>query len=126
MTTVERSAAIDQLDIGKRIQVARRESGLSQAQLAQEVGVSRVAISEMESGRRKVSSVELAALTGVLGQPASHFLGQEPEAEEAYGAPTLTYLARTARQLGPEDQDQLLRFADYLKQEARRRGGAGT
>lgn len=125
MTTVERSATNVQLDIGKRIQVARRESGLSQAQLAEQVGVSRVAISEMESGRRKVSSVELAALTGILGQPASHFLGQEPEVEESYGAPAITFLARTARQLGPEDQDQLLRFADYLKKEARKRDAGG-
>lgn len=40
----------DELILYNRIRLARRENGLSQAQLAQEVGVSRQTISNIEKG----------------------------------------------------------------------------
>lgn len=108
-------------EMAAKLRQARKESGLSQAEVAEKTGISRVAISEIESARRKVSSLELAALARTFALEPDHFLGGAV-GEEAYGAPaTISHLARTARQLAPEDQEQLVRFAEYLKHQAQQR-----
>ena len=109
------------IEIGAKLRRARKDAALSQAEVAEKTDISRVAISEIESGRRKVSTLELGALSRAVGRDPEHFLGRS-DTEEAFGAPaTVSHLARTARQLAPEDQEQLLRFAEYLKQQASHR-----
>ena len=112
--------ATDQAQLARRLRSSRLEAGMSQAEAAEAVGLSRVAIAEIEAGRRKVSSIELGALSRAYAQPVEAPLGGGPMASEA-GSPVMTHLARTAKQLAPEDQEQLLRFAEYLKTESRRR-----
>lgn len=66
--------------IGRRLQRARLAAGLSQADVAEALGIPRPAVSLMESGLRSVSSVELAKLCRLYGKPASAFLF-EPDRE---------------------------------------------
>jgi transcriptional regulator with XRE-family HTH domain len=120
-----------QVDMGKRVRSARLDTGFSQLELANQTSISRVAVSEIEAGRRKVSSFELAALARALDRPTEYFLGILNHPEETFGgstggSTTVVHLARAARQLGPEDQEQLLRFAQYLRTEARRRPSGST
>jgi transcriptional regulator with XRE-family HTH domain len=110
----------DQLALALRLRKSRVALGLSQGQVAADTGLGRVAIAEIEAGRRKVSSLELAALAKAYGQEVSFFLG-EVEAEESYASPLVNYLARAAKQLAPQDQEQLLRFAEYLRSESKKR-----
>jgi transcriptional regulator with XRE-family HTH domain len=111
----------DQQALALRLRGSRIASGLSQAQVAAATGLGRVAIAEIEAGRRKVSSLELAALSKAYGQEVSFFLGEPEIGAEAYSSPTVSYLARAAKQLAPQDQEQLLRFAEYLKAESKKR-----
>lgn len=76
--------------IGRRLQRARLAAGLSQAQVAEVLGIPRPAVSLIESGQRSVSSVELAKLSRLYGKPASTFLF-EPE-----GEPVLQYFRAAA------------------------------
>src|SRR5712692_8556261 len=71
------SLASDQhaLNLARKLRSARLEAGLSQDQVAQKVGLGRMAISAIEVGRRRVAGLELKALAGVYGQPLEHFLG---------------------------------------------------
>jgi len=110
----------DQLALALRLRKSRMALGLSQGQVAANTGLGRVAIAEIEAGRRKVSSLELAALAKAFGQDVSFFLGQV-EVEEPYASPIVNYLARAAKQLAPQDQEQLLRFAEYLRAESKKR-----
>jgi transcriptional regulator with XRE-family HTH domain len=107
-------------ELARRLRNARTESGLSQAQAAAATRLSRVAIAEIEAGRRKVSSLELAALAKAYAQNIAVLVG-DIIAEDEYGSPVVSYLARTAKQLAPNDQEQLLRFAEYLRAESKKR-----
>jgi transcriptional regulator with XRE-family HTH domain len=115
-------ASDPQVALGKRLRDARKELGLSQGQVSEKSGIGRVAISEIEAGRRKVGSLELARLARLFGHEPEHFLNAvEVDRPHTYASPKLSVLARTARQLSEHDQEQLLRFAEYLRREAKRR-----
>lgn len=64
---------ITQTEIGSRIRQARDRIGMSQKDLAQAVGRDQKAISEYESGTRKIYAVELALFAQVL-QVSVNFL----------------------------------------------------
>ncbi len=74
------------MDIGGRIRAAREELGITQATLADAVGVPREAISRMESGERAVKVGELASLARELVRPVSYFLTDAAPARLAVGA----------------------------------------
>ena len=100
----------DKLDIAKKIKEAREYLGLTQQQVANAISIPRSAVSDIESGKRKVTVDELKQLAILLRHPVSHFLGQEPEM-----APEVLTLARTATNLSENDRKELLRFAKYLE-----------
>ena len=120
------SPAADQLELARRLRSSRLESGMSQADAAGVVGVSRVAVAEIEAGRRKVSSIELNGFAQAYGRPIEFLLGTKPGTDAVAGSPVMNHLARTAKNLTPEDQQQLLRFAEYLRSESRKRRESGA
>ncbi len=120
MSPASGDQALAGMALASRLREARRSQGLSQSEVARRAGLSRVAISEIESGRRKVSSLELASLARLFGRDPQYFLGPESQDTELGAPATVTHLARTAQELTPQDQEQLLRFAQYLRQQGRR------
>ncbi|HEY1617307.1 MAG TPA: helix-turn-helix transcriptional regulator [Streptosporangiaceae bacterium] len=60
---------ITQADLGRRIADARAEVGVTQASLATRISLERTALVRIESGERKVSATELAAIASALGRP---------------------------------------------------------
>lgn len=64
--------------IGQHLRAAREASGLTQAQVAQALGVSRPAVTNMESGQRGVASPELHALARLYGRSVSELLEGSP------------------------------------------------
>ncbi len=98
-------------DVGDRIRQAREYLGFSQADVAEGLGVSRPTISALESGKRKVSSLELKKLAQVLRRPVEYFLGASAgEADDTIGA-----IYRAARELSEHDREQVKRFAEFLR-----------
>jgi transcriptional regulator with XRE-family HTH domain len=101
-------------EIGRRLRAARDYLGLSQELVAQHLDVPRAAVSAMEHGQRKVSSVELRKLARLYGKPVGYFLGDEEDpvldADEISSA-----LFRAARQLSDTDRRQVLQFAEFLR-----------
>jgi transcriptional regulator with XRE-family HTH domain len=110
--------------MGARLRQAREYLGLSQEAVAEALGVPRASVSAMESGRRKVSSLELRDLAHLYKRPLDWFYDNdaEPIAEDE----TVSALFRATRNLNQEDKKQVLRFAEFLKgagqAPARRRG----
>jgi transcriptional regulator with XRE-family HTH domain len=110
--------------MGARLRQAREYLGLSQEAVAEALGVPRASVSAMESGRRKVSSLELRNLARLYKRPLDWFYASEDEpiAEDE----TVSALFRATRNLNQEDKEQVLRFAEFLKgagqAPARRRG----
>jgi transcriptional regulator with XRE-family HTH domain len=99
--------------MGARLRQAREYLGLSQESVAEALGVPRASVSAMESGRRKVSSLELRNLARLYKRPLEWFYDSnvEPIAEDE----TVSALFRATKNLNQEDKEQVLRFAEFLK-----------
>lgn len=72
---------VDELEeIGQRVATARNDTGLTQAQLAQHVGLERSSLAKIETGSRRVSALELARIAEALGQRIEWFISAPPPA----------------------------------------------
>jgi transcriptional regulator with XRE-family HTH domain len=99
--------------MGARLRRAREYLGLAQEAVAEALAVPRASVSAMESGRRKVSSLELRDLARLYKRPLEWFYADDaqPIAEDE----TVSALFRATKNLKPEDKEQVLRFAEFLK-----------
>lgn len=66
--------------IGKRIQQAREELGITQQELAARLGCTQAALSNYELGKRRLYLANLERIAGALGKPLSYFT--EPVTDE--------------------------------------------
>ena len=99
--------------LGKLLREARESLGLPQGVVADHLGIPRPSVSDMETGRRKVTFLELKQLAALYRRPISYFSG-----EPVYDAPqdeTSVELFRAASDLSEEDREQVLRFAQFLR-----------
>jgi len=99
--------------LADKLREVREFLGLSQQDAATAANLTRLALSAIETGRRRIESVELQALARVYRQPVSYFL-EEAEQEDA-AASELRFLARAAKELSPKDRTELLKFAEFLR-----------
>ena len=99
--------------MGARLRQAREFLGVSQEAVAEALRVPRASVSAMESGRRKVSSLELRDLARLYKRPLDWFYDKEsdPIAEDE----TVNALFRATKNLNQDDKEQVLRFAEFLK-----------
>ena len=103
--------------LAERLREARDYVGLSQEAVAEYLGVPRPAVSSMERGTRKVSSLELKRLAELYRRSVAYFLGADSESEVMLGVDSYTgALFRATQSLDETDRDQVLRFAEFLKQ----------
>jgi transcriptional regulator with XRE-family HTH domain len=65
--------------IGQRVKEFRERSGMSQARLADMLGVVRPTVSQIENGQRKLSADELVKLAGIFNVSIPVLLGTEKE-----------------------------------------------
>ena len=107
----------EQEQLGAALREAREYLGLSQEFVADKLNIPRASMSAIETGKRKVSSLELKSLAQLYRRPLSHFLPDEGPAEPE--DKTTKALFRTAKSLTKGDQEQVLRFAQFLKRAGR-------
>jgi transcriptional regulator with XRE-family HTH domain len=96
--------------LADRLREVREYLGLSQQFVAENTGISRVAVSAIENGKRKVEALELEVLASLYKYPVTYFLDaveEEPASVQA--------LAREARALTDRDREEVLRFAQFLR-----------
>ena len=74
---------LTQRDLGQRLKSAREAIGLTQQRVAGQVELTRVAISQIESGHRAVSSLELRRLSRLYGRDMVSFLEERPVEQDA-------------------------------------------
>lgn len=100
--------------MGARLRLAREYLGFSQEEVAETLGVPRASVSAMESGRRKVSSIEIRNLARLYRRPIEFFY-DDASNEVITEDETVKALFRIARNLTVEDKEQVLRFAEFLQ-----------
>ncbi len=121
MTTSSGDMEGDRKAMGDRLRQAREYLGYSQEEVAKYLGISRSALSNIETGQRKLEALELKKLASLYKRPVTHFTGQDPE-DQAVGE-DVAHLARKASELSAEDRAELGRFADFLRAKKLSKGG---
>lgn len=96
-------------ELGTRLKVAREYLGLTQDDVAKLMGVSRVIITNIEAGTRKVSAEELSKLSKIYGWTMEELLEGEKEKNKT------PMFARTFSELSKEDQEEILNLIKFKK-----------
>ncbi len=68
------------VEIGGRVRESRVARGLTQAQLAERLGLDRTAVAKIEAGDRRLDAMELFRLSDALDLPIGHFVVRSPAA----------------------------------------------
>ena len=103
--------------LGDRLREARKYLGLKQEEVAGYLKIPRTALTDIESGQRKVEAIELTRLARLYRQPVGYFTGED---ELAASLPIdVAHLARQAADLSQQDRDELGKFAEYLRARSR-------
>ncbi len=113
-----RTSEREQERLGAHLREAREYLGLSQEFVAEKLSIPRASVSAIETGKRKLSSLELKGLARLYKRPLSYFLTDEYASSEPEDN-TAVALFRTAKTLSDEDRQQVLRFAQFLKRAGR-------
>jgi transcriptional regulator with XRE-family HTH domain len=102
-------------DIGARISARRRQRSLTQGELAQQIGVSRSAVAQWETGRTGQITGNLSRIAAALEVGVEYLVyGDDKRASgEARQGDELALL-RLYRECDPDDRQMLLRTARRL------------
>jgi transcriptional regulator with XRE-family HTH domain len=103
--------------LGDRLREARKYLGLKQDEVATYLKIPRTALTDIESGQRRVEAIELTRLAKLYRQPIGYFTGED---EASASLPVdVAHLARQAADLSLQDRNELGRFAEYLRARSR-------
>lgn len=103
----------DRDQIAQRIRDARTLAGLSQAQAAEKLNLQRTAVSEIESGKRKVTAEEIIQFADLYKVDKSWLLLEEENKELKMNERVL-FAARELNKLKPEDRDKVIEIIKML------------
>jgi transcriptional regulator with XRE-family HTH domain len=102
-------------EIGRKIQMAREEKGMTQVDLAQALGITQAALSNYELGKRRLYLHQIEGIARVLGRKLDFFIS-EGEASPPGGAKETG--AVSARRMGERiarlDEGELRRLSEFL------------
>ena|SRR6056297_3335841 len=111
----------DRVNLGQRLRTARDYVGYSQDEVAKHLGISRSALSNIESGQRKTDALELKKLAALYQRSIAYFTGDV--VAEAAMPPDVEHLARQANELSTKDREELSRFAAFLGSQQKAKDG---
>lgn len=98
--------------IGSRLRVARERHGVSQQAAAEALGLPRTAVTNIESGNRAVSTLELTRLARLYAQPIGRILDEAGEVDVS------VVLLRAVQQAagGPDVDAEINRMIDLCRE----------
>ena len=103
----------DREKVGTRLRDARVMAGLSQEQAAQKMNLNRPAISEIESGKRKVSAEEIIQFSEIYKVDKSWLLLEEDKTNAEF-PPQVRFAARELSKLKPEEMKKVIDLINML------------
>jgi transcriptional regulator with XRE-family HTH domain len=101
--------------IASRLSLARKQAGLSQAQVAKMLNLHRPSITEAEAGRRNVTATELAKLAEIYGVSADWLACSDTDSSDQAND-KIQLAARELAKLKKEDLEKVLGLLSALKQ----------
>ena len=98
----------EQQQLASRLREAREYVSLLQEDVARALDIPRASVSALESGKRRVSSLELRRLARLYRRPVGWLLGEDLDIDMSEP------LFRATASLSANDKEQVLRFAEFL------------
>lgn len=95
-------------NLGTRLKDVREDLGLTQENVAKLMGVSRVIITNIETGTRKVSAEELSKFSKIYGWTMEELM----EGANTQNVPAFT---KAFKELSGEDQNEILNLIKFKK-----------
>jgi len=112
-------------EIGQKIHKAREECGISQEELAKQLGCSQASLSYYELGKRRIYFEQLKKISDILDKPIVYFLEenqQNSSDEESLNnilmEQHLKDILLTAHMLSPTKRKAVLEFIEWQKTRA--------
>jgi transcriptional regulator with XRE-family HTH domain len=111
--------------IGSRLRRLRKERGLTQAELARQIGIQQSDLSRMEQGEYRVSLDRLFRILGVFDLELADFFDGAPAAKEAGQQPLSQQdmqILHMLRELSPDGRAEVQEFLEFkLRRERQER-----
>lgn len=104
-------------EIGRKIQEAREETGLTQADLAKALGLTQAALSNYELGKRRLYLHQIEKISHLLGRDLAYFVGpgdEDPSRAHVQGSPDRERIMRRIAEVGDEDLRDISAYLDFL------------
>ncbi len=106
-------------EIGRKIQAARDDKGMTQVDLARELGITQAALSNYELGKRRLYLHQIEQIARILGKKLDYFIAEEdtllpgsrPDQQGNSHEATFSRIAR----LDALELRSLNEFLDYLQ-----------
>jgi transcriptional regulator with XRE-family HTH domain len=102
--------------IGSRLRELRKERGLTQAELARQIGIQQSDLSRMEKGEYRVSLDNLFKILGVFDLDLADFFGDQSEKTELEQQPLSRQdmkILHLLRELSPEGRAEVQEFLEF-------------
>jgi len=103
-------------EIGKKIQIAREDKGITQIELSKMLGITQAALSNYELGKRRLYLQQIEEIARYLEKPVSYFLDEEPfiNTDIEISDNTIDHITNKIHYLKNHEIAQLNQFIDYL------------
>ena len=99
---------------GKRLKKARNERGLSQSELAEQMGVTQASISQLETGKRQPTPALIGKAAQVLNVDREYLTGKSESDLER------EILWRNVQGMSSDSLEKINDFVDYIKHKEKR------
>ncbi len=107
-------------NIGKMIQKAREEAGLSQEELANRLGYTQAALSNYELGKRRLYLPNIEQIAKELNKPLNFFLddntGKITADEKISHDETISEINKLLSELPHEERENILEYIRWRKE----------
>jgi transcriptional regulator with XRE-family HTH domain len=116
MSSKDQHAAPPVATIGSRLRKVRKERGLTQAELARQIGIQQSDLSRMEKGEYRVSLDNLFKILSAFDLQISEFFADHLERSQPARQP-LSYrdmqMLHMLRELSPESRQEIEEFIEF-------------
>ena len=108
------------IDLGARIARLRKDEGITQVQLAEQLGTSQQTITAYEVGRRRVPVSSLPRIAKLLGVSVEELIGEDPKPAKRGPAPKLQQQLERITRLPKTQQRFVMQVIDSVLAQATR------
>ena len=107
-------------NIGKMIQKAREEAGLSQEELSSRLGYTQAALSNYELGKRRLYLANIEQIAKELNKPLSYFMDDSAmitnQNQEIPQDETIPEIIKLLAVLSPDERKYILEYIQWRKE----------